>query len=280
MLKFSIVLCTLNRPEILETCVKSLKAQLYKNFEIIIIDQSDNKNHRYINQEPLFIYRHIMEKGLSNARNEAIKLASGDYICLMDDDAEYDNDFLLKAQDSLIQNPVGIIIGKVIDKLTGRPGAKGMSVDKIISVNEGNAFRYCMSPGMVIRTKTVKEIGFDNELGVGKRWGAGEETDLALRFLYKGEKVMYNPRMLVYHPSLERDDIPVPKVFSYNLGFGALYKKHISKYGKKKMYMEFSWWILRNVIGCILFRIIGNESAAAYYDNSVKGKLLGFKEYK
>ena len=93
-MKFSIVICTLNRPIILEKCVDSILKQTFENYEIIIIDQSNDYNKLTEQKSDKIIYKHIKQKGLSNARNVAIKIASGNYFCLMDDDAEYENNVL------------------------------------------------------------------------------------------------------------------------------------------------------------------------------------------
>ena len=41
---FSLILATLNRPTEVQICLKSLSQQTFRNFEIIIIDQSNNND--------------------------------------------------------------------------------------------------------------------------------------------------------------------------------------------------------------------------------------------
>ena len=81
-MKFSMIIGTLNREKAIKYCLKSLLEQNYENYEIIIIDQSDNdKTEKYVKNlsEKRIKYMHVDYKGLSRARNDALKLASGDY---------------------------------------------------------------------------------------------------------------------------------------------------------------------------------------------------------
>lgn len=87
-IKFSLLIATLNRPKILQTCVKGLLNQTYDNYEIIIIDQSDKefRNDSIAEIDNRITYIHIDEKGLSHARNIGLQCVTGDYVCLIDDD--------------------------------------------------------------------------------------------------------------------------------------------------------------------------------------------------
>ena len=39
---FSFLLCTLNRPKLVQKCLESLVQQEYKKFEVIVVDHSQN----------------------------------------------------------------------------------------------------------------------------------------------------------------------------------------------------------------------------------------------
>lgn len=273
-IKFSVLICTLNREELLKKSVLSILNQTYKNYEIIIIDQSDVLNKEYDSKMNIN-YVHIDEIGLSNARNIGLKFAKGEYICLMDDDAEYKEDVLEKAAEYLSEFDVEVISGKIIDQITKLPALKGMKKYKITNVNIFNAFNYCMSPSMIIKKCILEENGFDSDFGVGKKFGAGEETDLVLNILNKQGKVIYNPKILVYHPYLKKENIPLEKVLNYNKGFGALFKKHTSC--NKIMYVMFLYAILKNIVGFIINCL--NYRKRRYYLNAIKGKLYGFRMY-
>jgi glycosyltransferase involved in cell wall biosynthesis len=92
----SVIIPTLNRYKYLIDVMKDLDRQSYKNFEVIIFDQSEpfrqefyenwNFNLKVIKQN---------EKALWLARNSAIKMSNGKLILLYDDDSLVDEDWIL-----------------------------------------------------------------------------------------------------------------------------------------------------------------------------------------
>ncbi len=91
----SIIIPTLNRYEYLKDVFKDLEQQTYKNFEVIVVDQTDNFQPEFYkgwNLDLKFWFQE--EKALWKARNEAIKSAKGDYILLYDDDSLIENDWI------------------------------------------------------------------------------------------------------------------------------------------------------------------------------------------
>ena len=99
----SVVIPTLNRYNHLKNVLKDLEQQDYKNFEVIIIDQSDNYLKSFFNGWK-FKLRHIRqnEKALWRARNTGITISKGEYVLLIDDDIRFNYSFIsnhLKAID-------------------------------------------------------------------------------------------------------------------------------------------------------------------------------------
>ena len=85
----SVIIPTYNRPEMLETALKSVCAQSYGHLEIIvvndagcdvqhIVDRAADKRIRYLQQRT--------NEGLAAARNFGIREARGTYVALLDDD--------------------------------------------------------------------------------------------------------------------------------------------------------------------------------------------------
>jgi glycosyltransferase involved in cell wall biosynthesis len=91
----SIVIPTLNRYKYLKDVFHDLEKQTYQNFEVIVVDQTDNYNDE-IYQGWNFELRHWFqsEKALWKARNEAIQASKGEYILLYDDDSLIDFDWI------------------------------------------------------------------------------------------------------------------------------------------------------------------------------------------
>jgi len=93
--RVSVIIPTLNRYEYLDQCIKDLENQTYKNFELIIVDQSDNFREEFYKGRniDLKLIRQE-EKKLWQARNSAIKISDGNYILLYDDDSIIGNDWI------------------------------------------------------------------------------------------------------------------------------------------------------------------------------------------
>ncbi len=89
----SVVIPTHNRPDMLKTAVESVLSQTYPNMEIIVVndggeDVSDMLNA--LNARGNIIYiRHEENRGISAARNTALRAANGHYIAYLDDDDMY-----------------------------------------------------------------------------------------------------------------------------------------------------------------------------------------------
>lgn len=91
----SIIIPTLNRYEYLKDVFRDLENQTYKNFEVIVVDQTDAFKETFYQGWKLNLrYWFQEEKALWKARNEAVKVAKGDYILLYDDDSLVDNDWI------------------------------------------------------------------------------------------------------------------------------------------------------------------------------------------
>ena len=94
---FSIIIPLYNRPQEIEELLVTLENQDYKNFEVIVVDQTDDfKDAFYQDWNLNLIYWHQEEKALWKARNEAIKSAKGDYILMYDDDSLVENDWIVQ----------------------------------------------------------------------------------------------------------------------------------------------------------------------------------------
>lgn len=93
--KVSVVIPTLNRYTYLKDVLLDLEQQDYKNFEIIVVDQSDAFNEAFYKDFKLNLnIIQQQEKALWLARNNAIKNAKGEFIALSEDDVRIKQDWI------------------------------------------------------------------------------------------------------------------------------------------------------------------------------------------
>ena len=97
--KFSIITVTYNAGAVLEDTIQSVITQTYKNVEYIIVDGgSKDRTLQIIEQYKEHIHTVISEpdKGLYDAMNKGIKLATGDYLCFLNAGDELHEDDTLQ----------------------------------------------------------------------------------------------------------------------------------------------------------------------------------------
>lgn len=83
---FSVITVTYNAESTLEATIKSVISQTYKNIEYIIVDGYSNDNTLNIVEEYKTHIKALIsepDKGLYDAMNKGIELATGNYICFL-----------------------------------------------------------------------------------------------------------------------------------------------------------------------------------------------------
>ena len=275
---FSIILATLNRSVEIEMCLQSFENQIERDFEIIIVDQSEDDKTRKIAEkyENLIIkYYNVSFRGLSKARNYGIKHATGNYLCLIDDDAIYSENYLLEAKKAINNHGEIVVSGKILnieDRTT--PFVKYDSKMNDKPLNAKSIVDFCPSAALVIPASVVSKIGgFNERLGVGNRFAAGEETDYLLRIFDSGYKIFFCEDMIAYHPiklvaSLE-------PVYKHYMGKGALFK--IDFLGRKKC--RLLDLALKNTIGMLLKAYALDRENKMLYKTRLRGFLYGIVNY-
>jgi GT2 family glycosyltransferase len=176
----------------------------------LIIDQSDNNQVKEVIKNinsPIIRYFNIKKNGLSFARNYGISIARGEILAFTDDDCLPVNNWLKEIIDSFRQyKEVVAVFGKTLPyeprKHIGlicpcvfRKGKKNFITKPCrhwINIGFGN--------NMAFRKEIFTSVGtFKNWLSVGSLGKSAEDAEFALRVLIKGYKLMYNPKMIVYH---------------------------------------------------------------------------------
>ena len=179
----SIIIPTLNRYKYLNNVLKNLENQTYKNFEVIIVDQSDNFNSQFYNKYQLDINLiHQKQKGLWKARNRAIKKAKGRYFLFFDDDSKVNSNWIFEHLKCLDYFSADISAGVSKSKI-GSP----------IPVHY-NYFRWAdqLDTGNVLIKKEVfQKCGLFDTKFEGMRMGDGE---FGLRAYLNGFKSINNPK--------------------------------------------------------------------------------------
>ncbi len=190
--KVSIIIPTLNRYLYLKDVLDDLEQQNYKNFEVIIVDQSEPFQKEFYT--PFKLDLSVIqqeEKALWLARNTAVKLSKGDYLLLFDDDSRVEANWIsnhLKCIDffkAAISS--GVSISKIGDKVPENYNFFRVS-DQL---DTGN---------VLVKKEVFKTIGLFDRQFEKQRMGDGE---FGLRAYLQGFLNVSNPYAKRLHLKVE-----------------------------------------------------------------------------
>ena len=95
---FSIIIPLYNKEKFLFETLRSVELQTYKDFEVIIVDDSSTDNSfniaKTFEKDKRFKVYTKLNGGVSDARNFGIEKAVGQYICFLDADDIWDSSYL------------------------------------------------------------------------------------------------------------------------------------------------------------------------------------------
>lgn len=276
----SLIMPTLNRFDDIYIFMDSLLEQTYKNFELIVVDQNDNDKVKEIVDKYVdcldIKYIKSNKKGLSYNRNLGIDVAKGEVLAFPDDDCVYKPDTIEKAINFFEKNQdYKIYSCKTLD-FDEKEGFIKMN-DGICEIKSTNiSFTVCSITFFVNFGSNDSYTRFDERLGVGAEFGAGEETDYVLELLNRGFKGRYFGDDIIHHPVKKhsKSRAKYERDFNYGRGFGALCKKEIVYRKNYKFIKIMAYKLIRNIGGIIL------NKDRDYHEATIKGRIEGFRQYK
>ena len=276
-MKVSLIMPTINVTTELDLFLKSLKAQTYKNFELIVVDQNEGYDVFEIvkNYEEDFKIKYVRsdEKGLSLNRNRGLVLMEGEIAGFPDDDCEYQPDTLEKVI-SFFKRKKNYQIYSCRTLERGKTYGTGVMEKRDMDIKKDCVDTTVKSITFFVNYGKDDIILFDENLGVGATFGSGEETDYVLTLLHKGYKGRYFAKDVIFHPAKKGNYKDLQRAYNYALGFGALVKKEVK--GRKNRFYILKYWKrqFRSFIG----RIVTKNKA--YHTVVMKGRKNGYKHYE
>lgn len=246
----SLILATIHRTEEVGRLVQSLLVQTHRCFELIVVDQNPDERLipyvRLARENGLDIRHEKMDKpGLSAARNLGIELAKYSIVAFPDDDCWYEPTVIEGVVSAFkLHDAPGGVIARWVEQ-AGMAFADSYPLD----INAWRNFRggHASSITLFINRALFQTLGgFDDRFGVGKWYGAAEETDFILRALMSGARLQYCPELKVHHVYSQHPHGTIATLCRQarqrSRGTGAIYAKH-----KISMYV-----ILRGVIAPLI----------------------------
>lgn len=231
----SVIIPSINRPQLLIETVESVLAGDHVPAEIIVVDQSEHANEALASRTDSRCdvrYVHTSEVGVSRARNTGIRLARHSLLGFVDDDIRVlPQWFEALVRAACSAGPHGVITGRVLAEkpATADGFVPSTMSDEDPAIYEGRVGVDIMySANMMLHRSAIDEVGgFDVRLGGGARFPTAEDNDLAHRLLEAGYAIHYAPEAVVEHRAWRTGKDYLPLRWSYARGQGAFYAKHL-----------------------------------------------------
>lgn len=201
----SYIVATHNRKDCLRNTIKSILAQNYPNWEIIVISDSTDGTSALFRKgsrfgRPEINYLHFdSQLGVSEARNIGFRNASGDIYISIDDDAVFKDDEVTTNVVTIFEhNPeLGVVAFRSEDYYTGIVSPAEFPDPPINDRNPAEAFEttFFIGVGNAIRSEALDRAGtYPPSFEYGF-----EELDLSFRLLDAGYRIRYDPTACVRH---------------------------------------------------------------------------------
>jgi len=203
-------------------CLKSLQDQKYSNFEIIIIENNSNideknilisniKNLNQIFQEKIQVIKQTKNYGFAEGNNIGIKKSIGEYILLLNNDTEFQSNFLQKCMNFFKNDSIDIMSPKIMyfnnkDVIWDAGGfiksfTPGLSSSRGAREIDKGQYDFITSPDYTagccffIKRKVLTTVGMlDADYFI-----YFEEADLCWRAKSKGFKIVFYPYAKIFH---------------------------------------------------------------------------------
>jgi hypothetical protein len=97
-------------------------------------------------------------------------------------------------------------------------------------ITSANIFGIGMSISLFFRSLLIRNMRFDEKLGLGCPAGSGEETDFLIRAFQKSGKAWFFQDLEVYHayPPADYSQVARKRASTYGLGYGIVLRRYFN----------------------------------------------------
>lgn len=200
-----------------ERCVNSILNQTYSNLEVILIDDGSTDDtpticDKFAEQDSRVKVFHIENKGVSNARNIALKNAKGEYIAIIDGDDWVENNLFEDAINEMITNKADVFMFEYFVDLDSKSISHSVDSSKYGVISTEKAIQYSIDVenrfawSKIFKTELSKDVWFDTGIILG------EDTLYICSVLANAKNVVYSPKQ--YYHYIVREGSAVNSAFN------------------------------------------------------------------
>lgn len=197
-MKISVIIPVYNSEKYLRRCLDSVVNQTYKNWEVIAIDDGSQDNsysillEYHFNDKRFKVYTQ-KNQGPGNTRNNAIDLATGDYIVFLDSDDYIESTYFEDLVKCVLENNSDVVFIDIIQEDSNGNILKYEVMSKYKNSPKDMILRHQMTGKLpwggcrkAVRTSLLNNnnIRYSNDV-------VGEEALFSFRVLYNAKKISF-----------------------------------------------------------------------------------------
>lgn len=262
----AVVICTHNRPLVLERCLRRLQQVDYPDFSVVVVDSAPKSSEaKLITARYGAKYEISALNGLSRARNIGTRATQARIIAYLDDDMIPHTGWLRSLLEEFSDKDVVAATGPVLalefadsneadlrSQLDLVPwGPRRFQIDRsspqwFVRANFGGIG----DGNFALRRNGFDQIrSFDERLGRGAVIDSSEEHYAYFRLVECGFKIVYAPQAIVFHPSPLITDESLRKQMAETAAYTAflafnhpLKSLRIIKFSLEGIFRARRWW--------------------------------------
>jgi glycosyltransferase involved in cell wall biosynthesis len=223
-MKVSFIIVACGFSENLQFCIDSIEEakNCGLNYEIVVVSNTRLASQLKLSRPENCLFLKNINSGLSASRNLGIQGSSGDYLVFLDDDSHIGANFCAELYEILSDKTIPAICGRILVSNTKTPYARVFYTPYSKCLNRLE-FRYFMGSSHILKREVFNRVGpYDSFFGAGSTFKGAEESDLFFRMKEKNIEVLYEPRLIFFHPKAIP---PKEKVLDYSYAIGAMLTK-------------------------------------------------------
>lgn len=195
----SVVIPVYNAEKTIESTLDSVTNQIYKNLEVLVIDDGSTDSSADIikayiqnHKDCAIFYLHQENKGVSAARNLGMKNAKGEFIALLDSDDEWDKEKIFLQMKTMQSNPQIDLLstnrnGEHFDSWFGKPFSRMVKIPLKLHLIKN----FLLTPTVLFKKEVLEKVGYFDE-----NMRHCEDMDFFLRVAASSECYLLNQSLM------------------------------------------------------------------------------------
>jgi O-antigen biosynthesis protein len=270
----TVAVCTRERPEDIDRCIRALLLLDYPNLDLLIVDNAPRTDatEQVVRRYDGVRYVREPRPGLDWARNRAILECRGEILAYTDDDVVVDPGWVAAlarvfAADPEVMAVTGLVIPHELEteaqRLLETYGGFGRGfvrrwyrgpAGRPLAPIHGGTGKFGTGANMAYRRSMFDRIGgFDPALDVGTCTNGGGDLEMFFRVLKEGHTLVYEPRAIVRHRHRREYAQLRTQIVNNGIGFYSFLVRTACAYPDERRAIArlgtwwLRWWSLRRL---------------------------------